>query len=392
MYMDTPKISVCMVSYNHGKFVGEAIESVLQQSYKNFEFLILEHASTDNSLEIIKNFKDDRIKLTIFDKNYHSTYAANKLVAKACGDYYAFLCADDSWENTKLEAQVGFLSANPDYDVVFTRINVIDENSEKYSYYTPYDYYFNSVPNKSRFEWIRQLFDFQFNPFCCSSVMMRAETWKQFGPFEIRSRNMQDFLLWTKILMEKDVYILDKRLTNMRYFVSQSNVTGNTFKHMCTACNESVLSHENMFKNIDSLEKFKLIFPDAVQQYTRLYAEDIPFYLAKIGVYAHRWDLKSYSMNMLYKLCGDNKIRDRLAARYGFTHLDLYRIAESVDVYNYQYVMPVKQIFVRKIKSKFYEKKKKFLSRTSVRFIVEKIFAVERLCLLSCKFLKKIFK
>ena len=392
MYTKDPKISVCMVSYNHAKFVGEAIESVLQQSYKNFEFLILEHASTDNSLEIIKKFKDDRIKLTIFDKNYHSTYATNELVSKACGDFYTFLCSDDSWEKTKLEEQVNFLLANQDYDVVFTRINVIDENSERYNYYTPYEYYFNSVPNKTRFEWIRQLFDFQFNPFCCSSAMMKAVTWNQFGPFEIRSRNMQDFLLWTKILMEKNVYVLDKRLTNMRYFVSQSNVTGNTFKHMCTVCNESVLSHENMFKNIDTLDKFKRIFPDAVQQYKNLYAEDIPFYLAQIGIYAHRWDLKSYSMNMLYKLCGDKEIRERLSMRYGFTHLDLYSIAESIDVYNYQFIMPFKQIFIRKIKSKFYEKKKNFLSRRAVRFIVEKILAAERFCLFFCKFLKKKFK
>lgn len=392
MYMDPPKISVCMVSYNHEKFVGEAIESVLQQSYKNFEFLILEHASTDNSLEIIKKFKDDRIKLTIFDKNYHSTYAANKLVAKACGDYYAFLCSDDSWENTKLEEQVDFFANNLDYDVVFTRVNSIDENSQQCNFFTPYDYYFNTLSNRTRHEWIRMLFDFQFNPFCCSSMMMRSDIWKQFGPYDVRSRNMQDFLLWSRILMDKNVYILDKRLTNMRYFISQSNVSGSTLAQMCIVCNEAVLSHENMFTNINTLEKFKLIFPDAVQKYKKLYDEDIPFYLAKIGVYAHRWDLKSYSMNMLYKLTGDEDTRARLETRYNFTHLNLYSIAESVDVYNYQFVMPFKQIFVRKIKSKFYEKKTKFLSRSAVRFIVGKTLAAERLCLLFCNFLKKMFK
>lgn len=203
----TPKISVCMVSYNHEKFIGEAIESVLNQSYDNFEFLILEHASTDNSLDIIKKFNDKRIKLTIYNKNYHSTYAANRLVNTAHGEYFSFLCSDDSWEKRKLEEQVNFLDSNEDYDLVFSRVNVIDSCSKKYDYLTPYDYYFNTQKNRSRFEWIRMLFDFQFNPFCCSSVMMRAISWAKYGPFDIRSRNMQDFLLWTKILMDKNIYI-----------------------------------------------------------------------------------------------------------------------------------------------------------------------------------------
>lgn len=348
----SPKVSVCMVSYNHEKFVGEAIESVLNQTYDNFEFLILEHASTDNSLNIIKKFNDKRINLTVYNKNYHSTYAANKLVNTAHGEYFSFICSDDSWEKCKLEEQVKFLNNNTDYDVVFSRINVIDDNSKKYKNFTPYDYYFNTQPNRSRFEWIRLLFDFQFNPFCCSSVMMRADTWKKYGPFDIRSRNMQDFLLWTKILMHKNIYILDKQLTNMRYFESQTNVTGNTISHMLIVCNEALLSHDNMFSQINTIEKFKLIFPDAVQNYDKLYEDDIKFYLAKIGVFAHRWDLKSYSINMLYRLLGDEKIFERIKNRYNFTHLDLYKISESVDVYNYQFVMPFKKILSKKICNK----------------------------------------
>ena len=79
-FMRPPKVSVCMVSYNHAPYVGAAIASVLRQTFTDFEFLILEHASTDNSLECIKKFDDPRIKLTVLKKNYHSTYAANKLL------------------------------------------------------------------------------------------------------------------------------------------------------------------------------------------------------------------------------------------------------------------------------------------------------------------------
>lgn len=380
-----PKVSVCMVSYNHEKFVGEAIESVLCQSYGNFEFLILEHASTDSSLKIIKKFNDKRIKLTIYDKNYHSTYAANKIVNTACGEYFSFICSDDSWGKYKLEEQVKFLNNNDEYGLVFSRVNVVNVNSEKYGYFTPYDYYFNTQQNRSRFEWIRLLFDFQFNPFCSSSVMMRADIWKKYGPFDIRSRNMQDFLLWTKILMDKNIYILDKKLTNMRYFEDQTNVTGNTINHMLIVCNEALLSHENMFSSIDTVEKFKLIFPDSVQQYDMLYEDDIKFYLARIGVFAHRWDLKSYSMNMLYRLLGDEEVFERIKERYGFTHLDLYRISESVDVYNYQFVMPFKKILSRKINDKIH----KIISMAVSKFpIYHMIWIYRKLKFLYEKYLK----
>lgn len=345
-----PKVSVCMVSYNHEKFVKEAIESVLSQSYNNFEFLILEHASTDNSLNIIKKFSDERINLTVYDKNYHSTYAANKLLEKVTGEYIAFLCSDDSWEESKLEKQIDFFENNKNYAAVFSKINVIDEKSSKYKCSTPYDYYFNRFKNRTRFEWIKLLFDFQFNPFCCSSAMIRTNIWHNYGPYDIRSRNMQDFLLWTKILMDNEVYILEEKLTNMRYFKKQSNISGNTINHMTIVCNEALLSHENMFSNIDTIEKFKLIFPDSIQKYGQLYENDIKFYLANIGICAYRYDLKAYSLNTLYNLMGNYDIRKRLEERYNFTHLDLYKISENIDTYHYKYIMPFKKLILKKCK------------------------------------------
>lgn len=334
----SPKVSVCMTSYNHGKYIGDAIHSVLQQSFSDFEFLILENGSTDNSIDIIKSFHDDRIKIIIFNKNLHSTYAANEIMKQCTGEYVAFLCSDDSWDKNKLLKQVEFLDDHIDIATVFSRINVIDENSNKYVYETPYDYYFNCHHNRSRFEWLENLFDFQLNPFCCSSALLRKHIWNECGPFDVRLRNMQDLTLWVTILHKYEVHILDDKLTNMRYFVKNTNITGNTLKHHVIISNEARLFFEVFFNKVTSIFDFKKIFGNNVLNYKKLYREDIKFYLLMMGINATRVDLKAYSINTLYDLMGDEMVRKRFYQRYNFTHLDLYFLSEECDIYSHRFM------------------------------------------------------
>lgn len=331
-----PKVSVCMTSYNHEKYVGEAIESVLSQSFIDFEFLILEHASTDNSLNVIRDFKDERIRLEILETNKHSTYAANLLVPQSRGEYVALICSDDVWHPEKLAEQVKFLDENKSIAAVFTRVSVVGDNGQSYDFDTPYDFYFNSENNRSRFDWLRFMFDFKFNPFCCSSVLIRKNVLESVGYFDIRSRNMQDFILWQQVLTNYDVFILDGKLTVMRYFDKQTNVTGNNLRHNIIVCNEAVIAHENFFSSVADVNTLLKIFPDIFTQYEKLYQEDIIFYLALLGAKAKRADLVSYSINALYKMMADAKKRSILNERYNFSHLSLYKISEQSDVYGYE--------------------------------------------------------
>ena len=380
-----PTVSVCMTSYNHAKFVGKAIISVLSQTFMDFEFIILEHASTDNSLEIIKSFEDKRIKLIIWEKNYHSTFAANELLKTAKGRYLAFICSDDAWHPEKLAEQIRFLEINENIAVAFTRIDVIDENDNIMTSETPYHYYFNREGNRDKFSWLRFCYDFLFNPFCCSSAMVRKSVYDDIGPFEVRSRNMQDFIMWVSILFKYDVHILEKKLTIMRYFYSNSNVTGNTVNHHIIVCNEAKMHHELFIENMKDLSVATRVFPEIKVQFTNLDSLDIPFYLAIIGIEAQRIDLRAYSLDILYGLMKSDENRSHLKQKYNFGHMDLYKISERTDIYRQ------KQMAIDYTYSEIYGVIKYVLVKMKLLWLARLLFKIAKKCLKSLKFETIIF-
>ena len=107
------KISVLLDNYNYGRYIGTAIESVLGQSHRAFELIIVDDGSTDNSREIIANYHDPRI-ISVLKENGGQASAFNAGFARASGDYVAFLDSDDVWDPNKLERCAKMLQANPD--------------------------------------------------------------------------------------------------------------------------------------------------------------------------------------------------------------------------------------------------------------------------------------
>lgn len=330
--MSTPKVSVCMVSYNHAPYVGEAISSVLRQTFTDFEFLILEHASTDNSLECIKKFDDPRIKLTVFEKNYHSTYAAKKLFEQVSGKYIALICSDDAWQDTKLAEQVDFLDQHDECAVVFTRIFVLNAQNKKPFLPTQHENIFNVQKNRSKDDWLRFMYNFQ-NPFCCSSALMRTSAYKECGPYDVRSRNVQDLILWMNMLFRYEAHILERKLTMMRYFENQSNVSATSVDNMVLTSNEALLFYEAFFSHIVAEENFLRIFPNDTEQFQHMLKSDLPLALALHGLSGPNNMIKSFALQMLYSLMAVEEKRLRYESLYGFTVLDLYGLAQQADIY-----------------------------------------------------------
>ncbi len=112
---DLPFVSILMCSYNAWEYVAHTITSVLQQSYDNFELLILDNNSSDTTVSVIKSFADKRINLVESKTNIWPYWWLNKLLAQAKGDYIAIQDHDDLWHPQKLEKQVSFLEKNHKY-------------------------------------------------------------------------------------------------------------------------------------------------------------------------------------------------------------------------------------------------------------------------------------
>ena len=125
-------VSIIMPSYNAARFIGESINSVLLQTYSNWELLIVDDCSKDNSVEVVRKFAniDKRVVLFSLEKNVGAAAARNVAIEHAQGQYIAFLDSDDVWDEYKLEKQ---LASMKQYSYVFTFSNyyVMEENGKK---------------------------------------------------------------------------------------------------------------------------------------------------------------------------------------------------------------------------------------------------------------------
>src|SRR3990167_8387680 len=125
-----PKISVIMSVYNGTPFLEEAVESILKQTYKNFEFIIVDDASTDETWKYLKFLNDQRIKLLKNTKNLGLAASLNIALRQAQGDFVARMDADDVSLPRRLETQLEFLEKNHDIDICGSYVSVIGEDGK----------------------------------------------------------------------------------------------------------------------------------------------------------------------------------------------------------------------------------------------------------------------
>ena len=118
------KVSAIIPTYNRAYIVLEAVESVLGQTYRDFEIVVVDDGSTDNTAEIVRGIGDPRIRYITHEKNKGCSAAYNSGIAAARGDLVGFLDSDDRWKPDYLERQVGFFERHPEVDAVFTDTEV----------------------------------------------------------------------------------------------------------------------------------------------------------------------------------------------------------------------------------------------------------------------------
>lgn len=131
------KITVLMALYNGGEYLQQTVQSVLNQTYQNFEFLIINDCSTDDSLSILESFHDERIKVHTNVKNLGQTPSLNVGLKLAQGDYFARMDGDDLALPQWLEAQLDYIQKHPRYSVVSSYAFAIDEKNRIKKFYKP---------------------------------------------------------------------------------------------------------------------------------------------------------------------------------------------------------------------------------------------------------------
>ncbi len=206
-----PMVTVFMAAYNAEKYIAASINSVLDQDYRNFELLIINDGSSDKTLEVIQQFKDDRIRLLNNDGNKGLFYTRNRGIDEARGKYFAINDADDLSVQNRLSLQVEFLEANGEVAVCGGNAISITENDDEIATLC-----MNSTPEQLKYYLLFH------NIFVNSTVMIRTEILRQYQ-YRPGYEPAEDYEMFSRISFDHKIANLNTVLS--KYRIHNSNTS-----------------------------------------------------------------------------------------------------------------------------------------------------------------------
>lgn len=194
--MATPLVTVCIPSYNHGKYIKQALDSVVQQTYTNLEIIVVDNYSTDNTDEVLTKFNDSRIKVY---KNHNMGSIAvsrNFAVSKSNGEWIAFLDSDDWWHINKIQTCSKYFTNS--FDLIYHNMNIFLQTLQ-----------INHTKGILSRQVKKPVFHdliIRGNPIACSSVVVRKYTYHKVNGMNdsIDLAGIEDYNTWLKISLHTD--------------------------------------------------------------------------------------------------------------------------------------------------------------------------------------------
>lgn len=231
------KVSVITPTYNCERFVSDTLKSILNQTHPNLEVLVVDDCSTDGTVDIVKSFKDSRIRLFQNNNNYGSAFSRNLALRESTGEYIAFLDGDDIWDVNKLEHQLKFMVEN-NHLFSCTEYYVIDEDGASTGKYL-------SAPQKITH---RKFLKMDYAG--CLTVMYKKSIASDLQiPDNILKRN--DYALWLKVSEKEPCYLLKEKLA----FYRKRNTSISSGKKT-----KLLIYHKKMFSSLYAFSRTKSSF------------------------------------------------------------------------------------------------------------------------------------
>lgn len=330
-----PKVSIILTSYNHEKYIVEAIESVLNQTFADFELLIADDGSSDNSREVIKSFSDTRIKLFLHEENRGPRIIFQECLNFAQGKYIAIHHSDDTWTADKLEKQIKFLDAHGNYAACFTWANFIDEQSNLQEL-SDSDFYKTvfEQENKSRAEWLRYFF-YNQNCLCHPSLMIRKYAYEKYNMSAFNGLwQLPDFYMWIKLCFYENFYIMPERLVNFRLRRnSQENTSAFSFEKLVRAETENFLIMQNFLNNFNDDKFFLEVFPE-----TKIFVVNNEFNrnfaFAQICLKKNQPFFHLTALKILYELLRDKNSAEQIKKLYNYDEKKFFTDSGNFDIFD----------------------------------------------------------
>lgn len=225
-------VSIITPSYNTGKYINDTILSVINQSYSNWEMIIVDDCSTDDTEAIVYSFGDPRIRLLKNKTNLGAAISRNKAIKEANGEWIAFLDSDDLWTSDKLEKQLNFMAQNR-YAFTCAYSSYIDEDSNSLQK-------LDTCPSK-----IGIIGMYLYNWVGCLTAMYHVPTVGLVQIEDIPKRN--DYAIWLQIVKKTPCYCMPECVG--KYRIRKSSLSHTSKKMLIKA-------HYNMFRKCEHINPF----------------------------------------------------------------------------------------------------------------------------------------
>jgi glycosyltransferase involved in cell wall biosynthesis len=211
--INQPLVSVIIPCYNVSNFVERAIRSILDQTYANLEVLIVDDASTDNTLDVIKRIKDERISIIEMKQNTQKIGAVNSTLQIAKGEFIAFQDADDWSESQRIEEQLNVFIHNPQLDICFTKYRNVGKRVT-----VPSNVAHTNEELRDEFLRFGAKVLTHLDPTCCPSMMLKREVINKIGGYHpyFKGRVAEDIHWIYRILKKYEGNTINKVLYNYR--------------------------------------------------------------------------------------------------------------------------------------------------------------------------------
>lgn len=216
-------VSVIIRAFNRGHSIAQAINSALEQTYGDFEILVVDDGSTDDTAEVVESFSDSRIRLLRHDTNRGVGAACNTGIAAAKGESVAWLDSDDLWRPEKLQQQVQFLQQHPEVDAVFSDVCIHDKNKEVPSLIEHMKAFQRCLRGKRR---EREIVLSQREMYLCllqeipikpTALLARRSVFDEVGRFDEGARSGEDWEFFLRLARVSGFGYIDRPLADMNW-------------------------------------------------------------------------------------------------------------------------------------------------------------------------------
>ncbi|MCI5540254.1 glycosyltransferase family 2 protein [Campylobacter lanienae] len=315
------KISILCLSFNHQRFIADHIKSVLNQSFKDFELIIVDDCSTDDNVAQISQFNDPRIKLIRHEFNKGINATLNTAFENANGEYLMFLAGDDCLEINALDRIVKELDNSGDI-VLYTGLMRIDINGNKIE---PFN-----VEIKDRYKILNTIFMKQ-NCLLSPGMSMRKDIFaKYLYPLDTSMCMHQDTQIHVKLLLNIEPKFLDENLILYRFDDNVGNISGSFISYSRSEFETESLM--DTFLNIDDVNLLKKIFAKEIDK-TKLEPkiEYLEFFLGNMALLSSEWYRRIWGYHMIMRSYNTKAKAEALKKEYNFEFKDYLELINIVN-------------------------------------------------------------